>query len=66
MNIDQAIKEASINLRKNRIRSAFLDCEILMAKVLKKSRNFIIMNPNEEINSDVNISEYDPKCFPHL
>ena len=52
MNIDQAIKEASINLKKNRIRSAFLDCEILMAKVLKKSRNFIIMNPNEEINSD--------------
>ena len=52
MNINQAIKEASINLKKNRIRSAFLDCEILMAKVLKKSRNFIIMNPNEEINSD--------------
>tara|TARA_Y100001935_G_scaffold246456_1_gene241146 strand:+ start:707 stop:1549 length:843 start_codon:yes stop_codon:yes gene_type:complete len=52
MNINQAIKEASINLKKNRIRSAFLDCEILMAKVLKKSRNFIIMNPNEEINSN--------------
>ena len=52
MNINQAIKEASISLKKNRIRSAFLDCEILMAKVLKKSRNFIIMNPNEEINSN--------------
>ena len=52
MNIDQAIKEASLNLKKNRIKSAFLDCEILMAKVLKKSRSFIIMNPNEVINSD--------------
>ena len=52
MNIDQAIKEASINLKKNRIRSAFLDCEILMSKVLNKSRKFIIMNPNEEISSD--------------
>ena len=52
MNIGQAIKEASINLKKNQIKSAFLDCEILMANVLKKSRDFIIMNPNEEINSD--------------
>ncbi len=52
MNIDQAIKEASIYLKKNRIETAFLDCEILMSKVLNKSRKFVIMNPNEEINSE--------------
>ena len=52
MNINQAIKEASVDLKKNLIRSALLDCEILMSKVLNKSRKFIIMNPNEEINDN--------------
>ena len=52
MNIDQAIKEASVDLKKNLIKSALLDCEILMSKVLNKSRKFIIMNPNEEINDN--------------
>ena len=36
MNIDKAIKEASFNLKKNLFRSALLDCEILMSKVLNK------------------------------
>tara|TARA_B100001057_G_scaffold497739_1_gene602714 strand:- start:1752 stop:2594 length:843 start_codon:yes stop_codon:yes gene_type:complete len=52
MNIGQAIKEASIDLKKNLIRSALLDCEILMSKVLNKSRKFIVMNPNEVINDN--------------
>ena len=50
MNIDQAIKEASSVLKKNHIKSAFLDCQILMSKALNKSRKLIIMNPNEKIN----------------
>ena len=50
MNIYQAIKKASIDLKSYQIKSALLDCEILMSKVLNKSRKFIIMNPNEKIN----------------
>ena len=60
MNIDKAIKEASFNLKKNLFRSALLDCEILMSKVLNKSRKYIILNPNKEINE----SEY--KSFKKL
>jgi release factor glutamine methyltransferase len=60
MNIDQAIKEASSVLKKNRIKSAFLDCEILMSKALNKSRKFIIMNPNEKIN------DYEYRKFKKL
>jgi len=50
MNIDQAIKKASVDLKRYQIKSALLDCEILMSKALNKSRKFIIMNPNEKIN----------------
>tara|TARA_B100001121_G_scaffold304311_1_gene319613 strand:- start:376 stop:1218 length:843 start_codon:yes stop_codon:yes gene_type:complete len=60
MNINQAIKEASIILKKNHIKSALLDCEILMSKALNKSRKFIIMNPNEKIN------DYEYKNFKKL
>ena len=60
MNIDQAIKEASSVLKKNHIKSAFLDCEILMSKALNKSRKFIIMNPNEKIN------DYEYRKFKKL
>ena len=60
MNIDQAIKEASSVLKKNYIKSAFLDCEILMSKALNKSRKFIIMNPNEKIN------DYEYRKFKKL
>ena len=49
MNIDQAIKKASVDLKRYQIKSALLDCEILMSKVLNKSRKFVIMNPNEKI-----------------
>ena len=36
MNIDEAIKEASILLKKNNIKSSKLDSEILMSKVIQK------------------------------
>ena len=60
MNIDKAIKEASYNLQKNLIKSALLDCEILMSKVLNKSRKYIILNPNKEIN------DHEYKSFKEL
>ena len=50
MNINSAISNGSKILSKNYILSAQLDSEILMAKTVKKDRNFIIMNPELHIN----------------
>ena len=60
MNIDTAIKKASKDLKKNSIRSSILDSEILMSKVLKKDRKFVILNPNKEL------STYDYELFKKL
>ncbi len=60
MNIEKAINEASQNLIKKRIKSALLDSEILMSKVLKKDKKFLITNSDEEI------SDNDYKNFKKL
>ncbi len=52
MNIEKAIKEASQSLIKEKIKSALLDSEVLMSKVLKKDRKFLIMNSEEEISDN--------------
>ncbi len=52
MDIEKAIKEASINLKKKKIRSALLDSEILMSKVLNKDKKFVILNSDKEINKN--------------
>ena len=49
MNIEEAIKEASQLLERKKIKSALLDSEILMSKVLKRDRKFLIMNPGHKI-----------------
>ena len=49
MNIEEAIKEASQLLKRKKIKSALLDSEILMSKVLKRDRKFLIMNSGYEI-----------------
>ena len=49
MNIEEAIKEASQLLKRKKIKSALLDSEILMSKVLKKDRKFLIMNSRNEV-----------------
>ena len=60
MNIEKAIKEASIILKKKKIISALLDSEILMSKAINKDKKFIILN------SDVEINENDYKNFKEL
>ena len=52
MNILTAINGASEVLRKNHIRSAKLDSEILLSKIIKKDRKFIILNSNEELKNN--------------
>ena len=49
MNIYAAIKEGSKILKKNNIKCPVLDSEILLAKVLKKQRKYLILNLNKQI-----------------
>ena len=53
MNINQAIQEATNLLNKNNIKSSKLDSEILMAKVIKKKREYIILNSNKPLQNDI-------------
>ena len=52
MNIEIAIKNAFKELKKNNINSALLDSELLLSKVIKKDRKFILSNPEKKINRD--------------
>ena len=55
MNINSAISNGSKILSKNSILSAQLDSEILMAKTVKKDRNFILLNSDNVLKKkDVN------------
>ncbi len=49
MNIQSAINKAKYLLKDNNIRSPGLDCELLMSKVLKKSRSYILLNLNKDL-----------------
>tara|TARA_Y100001970_G_scaffold194667_1_gene236632 strand:- start:1882 stop:2727 length:846 start_codon:yes stop_codon:yes gene_type:complete len=50
MKLEIAIKKAYQKLKKNNITSALLDSEILLSEAIKKSREFIILNLNHDIN----------------
>ena len=50
MNIFNAINYAASELKDNKINSAQLDSEILMSKVLKKDRKYLIVNSKNELN----------------
>ena len=50
MNICKAINYAASELKNNSINSARLDSEILMSKVLKKDRKYLIVNSKSELN----------------
>ena len=55
MNLEKAIDIASTKLKKKKIKSSILDCEILMSKAINNSREFIILNLKKEIkNSNYN------------
>ena len=52
MNIYAAIKEGSKILKKSDIKSPDLDCEILLAKVIKKQREYLILNLDKQLNKE--------------
>ena len=55
MRLDRAIDIACKKLDKNKIKSSLLDCEILLSKAINKSREFLILNLDKEMN----IENYD-------
>ena len=52
MNIKDALNKASKILKINQIKSFQLDSEILMSKVFKRDRKFIILNIEKELKKD--------------
>ena len=53
MNIENAIKQASKFLKKNNIYSFNLDSELLMSRVIKKDRKYLILNQKKQIEYSV-------------
>ena len=49
MNIKTAINKAKYLLEKKNIKTPGLDCELLMSKVLKKSRSYILLNLDKNL-----------------
>ena len=55
MNIESAIKKAYLDLKHNNIKTALLDSEILMSKVLKENRSKVLLNSERLLsNQDYN------------
>ena len=52
MNIEIAIKKAYKELKNNNIGSALLDSELLLSKVIKKDRKFILLNLDKELDQN--------------
>ena len=50
MNIEKAISEGFLQLKKSKINSPFLDSEILMSEAIKEDRKYLILNLNKKIN----------------
>ena len=50
MNINEALNQGVNILRKNLIKSAQLDSEILMSKAINKNRKFIILNSKNKMD----------------
>ena len=44
MKLETAIKDACLELKKNKIKTPLLDSEILMSKAINKEREFLILN----------------------
>ncbi len=60
MNIEIAIKKACKELKKNKISSALLDSELLLSEVIKKDREFVLLNLDKKLDQN------DQKSFKDL
>ena len=59
MNIGIAIKNACKELKKSKISSALLDSELLLSKVIKKDRKFILLNLDKKLDESTHDSFKD-------
>ncbi len=50
MKISKALEKGKLTLEKNFIKSANLDTEILLSKILQKDRKFLILNPEKNLD----------------
>ena len=50
MNIGNTLSEAINILKENKIKNPQLDVEILLSKLIKKDKNYLILNPKEVLN----------------
>ena len=53
MNIETAIMNGNLEIKKNNIKSFQLDCELLMSKVLNEDRKYVILNLKKELPRDL-------------
>ena len=52
MNISKTISEGINILKENEIRNPQLDVEILLSKLIKKDKKYLILNPEEVVSSE--------------
>ena len=52
MNFETAIYKASVELKKNNIKSHLLDSEILMSKAINRDREFVILNLDKDLSKN--------------
>ena len=52
MNISKTISEGINILKENEIRNPQLDAEILLSKLIKKDKKYLILNPEEVVSSE--------------
>ncbi len=62
MKLETAINLAFKELKKNHVKTALLDSELILSKVINKSREFIILNSDEIIN-DKNYKEFQKLIY---
>ena len=58
MNIQTLLNQASKTLKQSSNTSSKLDSEILLSKIIKKNRKYLILNSNEELKKE-NIKSFD-------
>ena len=52
MNIQEAIHEAVITLKGRDIKTPHLDSELILSKVIKKDRKYILLNFKKSLNKN--------------
>ena len=65
MKIESAIQKAYLELKHNNVKSALLDSEILMSKVLKKNRSNVLLN-SEKLLSNKDYKNFRKLIFNRL